>query len=118
VSVEVGPSSQDHDNEDSDESDEMVNDSRDRGLSDNNWESEELLSIAGSASETKHDGITTYGYFGTFKKLKSMTDYKWEVGTTFVDKEQFVDGVRTYAFMLGETWSLRKNIRKKCGLDV
>jgi len=25
-----------------------------------------------------------------------MADYKWEVGTTFVDKAQFVDGVRMY----------------------
>ena len=35
VSGEVGPSSQNHDSEDSDENDKMVNDSRDRGLSDN-----------------------------------------------------------------------------------
>jgi len=60
-----------------------------------------LFSIEGSDSETEHDGINTYGFFGTFKKPKSMVDYKWEVGTTFMDKAQFVDGVRTYAVHAG-----------------
>ena len=84
-SGEVGPSSQNHDSEDNASESEHDRISRDRRLSDNSWESEELFSINGNASETKHDGMS--GYFGTFKKPKSMSDYRWEVGTTFVDKE-------------------------------
>jgi len=110
-SGEVCPSSQNHDSEDSDENDEMVNDSRDRGLFDNSWESEELFSIEGSANETEHGGIS--GYFGTFKKPKSMADYRWEVGTTFVDKKQFVDGVRTYVVHAGRNLKFDKNDKEK-----
>jgi len=112
-SGEVGPSSQNHDSEDSDENDEMVNDSRDRGLSYNSWESEELFSIEGSASETEHDGISTCGYFGTFKKPKSMANYRWEVGTTFVDKEQFFDGVRMYVVHVGRNLKFEKNDKER-----
>ena len=111
--VEVGPSDQNHDSEDSDENDEMVHDSRDRGLSDNGWESEELFSIKGSASETEHDGINTCGFFGTFKKPKSMVDCKWEVATTFVDKAQFVDGVRTYVVHVGRNLKFKKNDKER-----
>ena len=108
---EVGPSSQNHDSEDSASQSENDGRSRDRGLSDNSWESEELCSIEGSGSETEHDGMS--GYFGTFKKPKSMADYKWEVGTTFVDKEQFVDGVRTYAVHAGRNLKFDKNDKER-----
>ena len=79
-SGEVGPSSQNHDSQD-------------------------------SASETEHDGIS--GYFVTFKKPKSMADYRWEVGTTFVDKEQFVDGVRTYDVHAGRNLKFDKNDKER-----
>jgi len=65
------------------------------------WESEE------------HDKISSCGFFGTFKKPKSMADYKWEVGTTFVDKAQFVDGVRTYVVHAGRNLKFEKNDKER-----
>ncbi|XP_027916010.1 uncharacterized protein LOC114175451 [Vigna unguiculata] len=42
-----------------------------------------------------------------------MADYKWEVGTTFVDKEQFVDGVRTYVVHAGRNLKFDKNDKER-----
>jgi len=116
VSVEVGPSEHNHD---SDYNNERVHDdndhanTRDKGRSNNGWESEELFSFEGSDSETENDGISSCGFFGTFKKPKSMADYKWEVGTTFVDKAQFVDGVRTYIVHAGRNLKFEKNDKER-----
>jgi len=121
VSVEVGSSEHIHDTEDSDGNNERVRDgsdqakTRDKGLSDNGWESEELFSFEDSDNETKHNGIRSCGCFWTFKKPKSMADYKWEVGTTIVDKAQFVDGVRTYVVHAGMNLKYDKNDKQgKC----
>jgi len=110
-SGEVGPSSQNHDSEDNASESEHDGMSRDKGLYDNSWESEELCSIEGSASEIEHDEMS--GYLGTCKKPKSMVDYRWEVGTTFVDKEQFVDGVRTYAVYAGRNLKFDKSDKER-----
>jgi len=41
--------------------------------------------------------------------LPNPTDYKWELRTTFVDKAQFVDGVRTYDVHARRNLKLEKN---------
>ncbi|KAI5443199.1 hypothetical protein KIW84_012021 [Lathyrus oleraceus] len=40
------------------------------------------------------------GDWKTFKVPKRMDDYKWEFGTYFATKENFKDGIRTYAYTL------------------
>jgi len=59
-------------------------------LSDGEWHSEELLSRPDNESETvgdeeNNDERTRCGPFQTFVMPKSMADYKWEVGTVFLD---------------------------------
>ncbi|WVZ26315.1 hypothetical protein V8G54_004859 [Vigna mungo] len=66
----------------------------DRGLSDDEWESEFLPSPDESGSE---DESQSCGPFGTFVMQKSMSEYKWEVGTKFRDKNEFMEVVRSYA---------------------
>ena len=58
-------------------------------LSDDEWQSEELLNGLDSESETvgdeeNNDERTGCGPFQTFVMPKSMADYKWEVGTVFL----------------------------------
>jgi len=40
---------------------------------------------------------------------KSMVNYKWDVGTYFLDKEHFRDVVRTYAIRGGRNIRIVKN---------
>jgi len=56
-----------------------------RGLSDNEWISDEYMSDVVDSDE---EG---YGNFGTFTMPKTMTDYKWEVGTYFIKKEELLE---------------------------
>ncbi|WVZ06293.1 hypothetical protein V8G54_019639 [Vigna mungo] len=68
---------------DSDE-DVGINIEKDRGLSDDNWESEELLS--GGESDEEDDDQESYGKFVTFSMPKTMVDYKWDLDTYFPNK--------------------------------
>ncbi|KOM38173.1 hypothetical protein LR48_Vigan03g155500 [Vigna angularis] len=56
-----------------------INTENDRGLSDDNWESEELVS--GGESDGEDDEEESYGKFVTFTMPKTMVDYKWDLGT-------------------------------------
>ncbi|WVY93807.1 hypothetical protein V8G54_032895 [Vigna mungo] len=67
-----------------------------RGLSDDEWLSEELIS--GSESE-EDDG--------------SNKAYKWEVGTYFVEKNEFTDVIWTYALSNGRNLKFIKNDKKR-----
>ncbi|XP_017412869.1 uncharacterized protein LOC108324433 [Vigna angularis] len=79
------------------------------GLSDNEWLSEELIS--GSDSED-NDGSTKIR-FPTFSMPKTLVGYKWEVGTYFVEKNEFTDAIRTYALSNGRSLKFIKNDKKR-----
>ena len=64
-----------------------------KGISDYEWEYDELLSLVGIDSNS--DEEDTCGKFPTFSMPKSMADYEWEVGTYFVSKEEFIEAIRT-----------------------
>ncbi|WVY98944.1 hypothetical protein V8G54_031095 [Vigna mungo] len=87
----------------------------DRGLSDDEWESEFLPSPDESGSE---DESQSCGPFGTFVMQKSMSEYKWEVGTKFRDKNEFMEAVRSYAVHGGRDLKFIKNdnrrVRVRC----
>ncbi|WVY97390.1 hypothetical protein V8G54_029541 [Vigna mungo] len=88
----------------------------DRGLSDDEWESEFLASPSGS-EDSGHERQSC-GPFGTFVMQKSMSKYKWEVGTKFRDKNEFIDVVRSYAVHGGRDLKFIKNdnrrVRVRC----
>jgi len=113
IAVEVGI------NEEENESDSQhkgkVRKDIDRGLSDDQWVSDELLSGAESDCESEDNSGDV---FGMFVMPKSMADHKWEVGTYFLDKEHFRDVVRTYAIHSGRNIRFVKNdkriIRVRC----
>jgi len=62
------------------------------------------------------DGDNSRDVFGMFVMPKSMTDYKWDVGTYFFDKEHFRDVVKTYAVHGGRNIRFVKN--DKCRIRV
>ena len=63
-------------------------------------------------------GEKGYGKFETFLMPKSKSEYKWEVGTYFVEKPEFVEAIRTYALENGRCLKILKSdkrrIRVKC----
>ncbi|WVZ20267.1 hypothetical protein V8G54_007589 [Vigna mungo] len=73
-----------------------------RGLSDTDDESDE---------ETPRDG-----HFGIFSEPVNMKEYKWQLGTYFPDKIDFIDAIRTYGIHNGRKLKIFKNdkIRAKC----
>jgi len=93
----------------------------DRGLLDNEWHSEFLDSDApigeGDLDDTD-DSEEGYGKFDTFSMPKSMSEYKWEVGTYFAEKSEFVDAIRTYALENGRSLKIfksdKRRVRVKC----
>ncbi|WVY98287.1 hypothetical protein V8G54_030438 [Vigna mungo] len=85
-----------------------------RGLSDNEWLSEELISDV-EDSEGEEDGGSSKKKttFPTFTMPRNMDCYKWEVGTFFAEKKEFMDGIRTYALSNGRNMKFIKNDKKK-----
>ncbi|WVZ25593.1 hypothetical protein V8G54_004137 [Vigna mungo] len=81
-----------------------------RGLSDEEWESEELDSGAESDAA---DDEESYGKFVTFTMPKSMVDYKWDLGTYFAEKEDLLDALKTYAIQNGRNIRYVKNDKKR-----
>jgi len=59
---------------------------KDKGLSCNDWQSEDLVTCEDNNSDTTGDEISRCGPFETCFMPKFMSDYKWEIGTTFIDK--------------------------------
>jgi len=82
-----------------------------RGLSDNEWESDELVSNEGSDSSSGDED--TCGSFPTFCMPKSMAEYEWQVGTYFVNKEEFIEAIRTYGLQSGRNLKFEKNDKKR-----
>ncbi|WVZ12177.1 hypothetical protein V8G54_016707 [Vigna mungo] len=85
-----------------------------RGLSDNEWLSEELVSDV-EDSEGEEDGGSSKKKttFPTFTMPRNMDGYKWEVGTFFAEKKEFMDGIRTYALSNGRNMKFIKNDKKR-----
>jgi len=84
-----------------------------RGLSDDEWESDELLSLVGTDCDCDSEEEDTCGKFATFSMPKSMADYEWEVGTYFVSKEEFIEAIRTYGLQNGRNLKIEKNDKKR-----
>ncbi|XP_017416509.2 uncharacterized protein LOC108327302 [Vigna angularis] len=85
-----------------------------RGLSDDDRESDKLLTPENSASEEDdNDDTIDVGPFSKYAKQKSMADYKWEVGTIFTDREEFKDAIRRYAVHAGRDLKFIKNDNRR-----
>ena len=87
-------------------------------LSDDEWHLEELLSGPDNESETagdeeNNDERTGCDPFQTFVMPKSMVDYKWEVGTVFLNNNHFKDVIRTYAIHAERNMKFLKNDSKR-----
>ncbi|XP_014495732.1 uncharacterized protein LOC106757562 [Vigna radiata var. radiata] len=117
VSVEYSENESNCDS-DTDDSGDIQRNPKDRGLSDDDWESEALESPEESGSEDGVDERQSCGQFGTYVKQKNMSEYKWEVGTKFNDKNEFMEAVRSYAVHAGRNLKFLKNdnrrVRVRC----
>ncbi|WVY93890.1 hypothetical protein V8G54_032978 [Vigna mungo] len=91
--------------------DDGINTDDDRGLSDDEWESEKLVS--GVESDGQDDEEESYGMFVKFCMPKTMVDYKWDLGTYFADKQDFLDAIKTYAVENGRKIRYLKNDKKR-----
>jgi len=60
-------------------------------------------------SDCESDDGKSKKKFPTFKLLESMFEYKWEVGTYFVSKREFQEGMRTYAVHNGKDLKFTKS---------
>ncbi|WVZ09778.1 hypothetical protein V8G54_014308 [Vigna mungo] len=97
---------------DSDMDEEDIDDS---SWFNDDWQSEELISSHNSDEDSEHEG---YENFATFTQPKNMVDFNWEVGTYFLNKEDILDAIKTYAMENGKNLKLVKNdksrIRVRC----
>ncbi|XP_017405957.2 uncharacterized protein LOC108319359 [Vigna angularis] len=85
-----------------------------RGLLDDDWESDMLVTPENSSSEEddNEDRVCMSG-FSKYAKQKSMADYKWEVGTIFSGKEEFKDAIRRYVVHAGRDLKFVKNDKRR-----
>jgi len=81
-----------------------------RGLSDNEWIFDEYMS---DVVDSDDEG---YGNFRTFTMPKAMTDYKWEVGTYFTEKEELLEAIKCYALENGRNIKFVKNDKRRVRL--
>ncbi|XP_014503221.1 uncharacterized protein LOC106763564 [Vigna radiata var. radiata] len=69
-------------------------------------------------SDNTDDDRDGYGDFGVFSMPKSMEQYKWEVGTYFLEKKDFIEAIKTYGVENGRKLKVYKNdkrrVRVKC----
>ncbi|XP_027911494.1 uncharacterized protein LOC114170206 [Vigna unguiculata] len=95
----------------------------DRETTGDEWQSDDFLSLnesddEGCVDESSGDEGGTCGPFGTFVMPNSMADYRWDVGTNFIDKEHFQQAIITYAVHSGRNIRWVKNdkqrVRVKC----
>lgn len=72
---------------------------QDKGLSYDEWQSEELKSDQEIEEGDVDEANNEEGYkkFSTFSMAKAMGEYKWEVGTYFSKKVEYVEAIKTYA---------------------
>ncbi|XP_052728551.1 uncharacterized protein LOC108328650 [Vigna angularis] len=101
---------------DSDDVSVECDDHDDRGLSDGEWKSEELVTATDNDEEVNDS--KGYERFNAFCMSKSMVDFTWEVGTFFPDKQDILDAVKGYALENGRNIKFVKNdkrrLRMKC----
>ena len=95
----------------------------DRETTGDEWQSDELVSLnesddEGCVDDNSGDEGSSCGPFGTFVMQNSMADYKWDVGTNFIDKEHLQQAIITYAVHSGRNIRWVKNdkqrVRVKC----
>jgi len=70
------------------------------------WHLDELVS--GSDIDEGNDDIEGYGSFPTFSMPKKMDEYRWEIGTYFTEKHEFIEAIRTYALANGKSLKFLK----------
>jgi len=68
---------------------------------------------SGEESDSLVDDTQNYGQFVTFSMPKNMVEYKWEVGTYFGDKAEFLDAIRTYGVHCGRRLKIQKNDKQR-----
>jgi hypothetical protein len=84
----------------------------DGGLSDiEDCISDELHS--GNDSEDEEQSNVKKDKFPTFKLLKNMRDYKWEVGTYFACKKEFQNAIKCYSIQSARAVKFKKNDKKR-----
>jgi len=84
----------------------------DRGLSDIYWKSEQLDNVE-EVEEGDDEDISTNGQFSYFKLPKNMTDFSWDIGTYFTNKETFKDAIRCYVVHSGRNLKTIKNDNRR-----
>ncbi|XP_038701798.1 uncharacterized protein LOC119998517 [Tripterygium wilfordii] len=73
-----------------------------RGLSDEEISDDELHSIHSDDDyDDDEEGVVTHN-FPNFKPRKDMTDFKWEIGMKFGNRDEFTDAVSSYAVYCGK----------------
>ncbi|WVY89914.1 hypothetical protein V8G54_035428, partial [Vigna mungo] len=82
-----------------------------RGLSDTKWESDSCGSIY--ASDESDEETPRDGHFGIFSEPVNMKEYKWQLGTYFPDKIDFIDAIRTYGIHNGRKLKIFKNDKRR-----
>ncbi|KAK2354663.1 hypothetical protein QL285_092151 [Trifolium repens] len=89
-----------------------------RGLSDDEYATDELVSDYETDIEGEVGEVVSRKKFATFVQPKNVRDYKWEEGTYFVTKKSFTEAVRTYSIHSNRMVKFVKNdkrrIRGKC----
>ncbi|WVY94961.1 hypothetical protein V8G54_034049 [Vigna mungo] len=78
------------------------------GLSDNEWVSDEL----DNGPDSEDESSIPRTLFPTFTMPKSLGEYKWEVGTHFTEKKEFIEAIRTYALSNGRNLKFLKNDKR------
>ncbi|WVY98582.1 hypothetical protein V8G54_030733 [Vigna mungo] len=82
-----------------------------RGISDSEWESDSCDSIY--LSDDSDIETSRFGDFATFKEPISMKDHRWELGTYFVEKDDFINAIRSYGVHNGRKLKLWKNDKRR-----
>ncbi|XP_017416706.1 uncharacterized protein LOC108327523 [Vigna angularis] len=75
------------------------------------WQSEDLTSPDISDEDSENE--EGYGHFSTFTMPKKMIDFNWEMGTYFVDKQDILDAIKSYAVHNEKNLKLVKNDKKR-----
>ena len=82
-----------------------------RVLSDNELELDELVSNKDNDFDNGEE--ETCRKFPTFCMPKIMAEYEWEVGTYFINKEEFMEAIRTYGLQSERNLQFEKNDKKR-----
>ena len=69
--------------------------------------------ISNEGSDSDSGEKETCGKFPTFCMPKSMAEYEWDVRTYFVNKEEFMETIRTYGLQSRRNLKFEKNDKKR-----